>query len=238
VPAHRRSRRHRPQRDVDRYERLAAQHGLRIVATAETHIHADFLSGSRELAEKGAHVFVSDEGDADWKHQWLQSRTGGGAYAHTLLKDGDSFMVGNIRLTAVHTPGHTPEHLCYLVTDLGGGATEPMGVASGDFMFVGDLGRPDLLESAAGIVGKADPSAHRLFATVQRVQRKWPDWLQVWPGHCVLVPRQRRLQHRCGLDDPRRRADRAHHRSIQARRSDPRPGADRARPDRGLVRRA
>jgi len=134
-----------PQRDVDRYERLAAQHGLRIVATAETHIHADFLSGSRELAEKGAHVYVSDEGDADWKYQWLQSRTGGGAYAHTLLKDGDSFMVGNIRLTAMHTPGHTPEHLCYLVTDLGGGATEPMGVASGDFMFVGDLGRPDLL---------------------------------------------------------------------------------------------
>jgi hydroxyacylglutathione hydrolase len=172
-----------PQRDIDRYERLAAQHGLRIVATAETHIHADFLSGSRELAEKGAHVFVSDEGDADWKYQWMQSRTGGGAYAHTLLKDGDSFMVGNIRLTAVHTPGHTPEHLCYLVTDLGGGATEPMGVASGDFMFVGDLGRPDLLESAAGIVGKADPSAHRLFATVQRVQREWPDWLQVWPGH-------------------------------------------------------
>ncbi|MBX3377875.1 MAG: MBL fold metallo-hydrolase [Phycisphaeraceae bacterium] len=171
-----------PERDVDRYEKLAAANGLRIVATAETHIHADFVSGSRELAEKGARVYVSDEGDADWKYQWLDKRIGGGTYDYRLLKDGDTFMVGNIEFKAVHTPGHTPEHLCFMVTDQGGGANKPMGVATGDFVFVGDLGRPDLLESAAGFKGKADPSAHRLYQTVRKFM-DWPDYLQIWPAH-------------------------------------------------------
>ena len=67
-----------PERDVDRYIKLAAENELRIVATAETHIHADFVSGSRELAEEvGAHVFVSDEGDANWKYEWLDQKVGG-----------------------------------------------------------------------------------------------------------------------------------------------------------------
>ena len=171
-----------PQRDVDRYERLAAANGLRIVAAAETHIHADFLSGVREFGEKGAKVYVSDEGDADWKYQWLGQKTGGGSYVHQLLKDGDVFMVGNIEIKAVHTPGHTPEHLCFMVTDRGGGADKPIGVVTGDFVFVGDLGRPDLLESAAGLTGKADPSAHRLHATVSKFMN-WPDYMQVWPAH-------------------------------------------------------
>ena len=171
-----------PERDVDRYERLAAAHGLRIVAAAETHIHADFISGGRELAERGAKVYVSDEGDADWKYHWLDKKSRGGAYAHQLLKDGHTFRIGNIEFRAVHTPGHTPEHLCFMVTDLGGGADKPMGVATGDFVFVGDLGRPDLLESAAGFAGQADPSAHRLYATVRKFM-EWPDYLQVWPAH-------------------------------------------------------
>lgn len=171
-----------PERDVDRYEKLAAANGLRIVAVAETHIHADFISGARELAEKGAMVYVSDEGDADWKYQWLDKKVGGGTYRYRLLKDGDTFMVGNIEFKAVHTPGHTPEHLCFMVTDRGGGADKPMGVATGDFVFVGDLGRPDLLESAAGFKGKADPSAHRLYGTVRKFMQ-WPDYLQVWPAH-------------------------------------------------------
>jgi hydroxyacylglutathione hydrolase len=149
---------------------------------AETHIHADFISGGRELAEKGAKVYVSDEGDADWKYQWLDKKMGGGEYNYRLLKDGDTFMVGNIEFKAVHTPGHTPEHLCFMVTDRGGGADKPMGVATGDFVFVGDLGRPDLLESAAGFAGKADPSAHRLYQTVRKFMA-WPDYLQVWPAH-------------------------------------------------------
>lgn len=171
-----------PQRDVDRYEKLAAANGLRIVAAAETHIHADFLSGARELAEKGAKVYLSDEGDADWKYQWLDKKTGGGSYSYKLLKNGDTFSIGNIDLKAIHTPGHTPEHICFMVTDRGGGADKPIGVATGDFVFVGDVGRPDLLESAAGIAGKADPSAHRLYTTVQNFMQ-WPDYLQVWPAH-------------------------------------------------------
>lgn len=171
-----------PERDVDRYEKIAAANGLRIVAVAETHIHADFVSGGRELAEKGAKVYVSDEGDADWKYQWLGKKMDGGEYNYRLLKDGDTFMVGNIEFKAVHTPGHTPEHICFMVTDRGGGADKPMGVATGDFVFVGDLGRPDLLESAAGLAGKADPSAHRLYQTVRKFMA-WPDYLQVWPAH-------------------------------------------------------
>src|SRR5882672_10081156 len=81
-----------PERDVDRYTDLARQEGLRIVAVAETHIHADFLSGARELAERsgwggGAKVYLSDMGDADWKYQRLDKKTGGGSYPHVLLHD-------------------------------------------------------------------------------------------------------------------------------------------------------
>lgn len=171
-----------PQRDVDRYEAIAAANKLKIVAAAETHIHADFLSGLRELAEKGVKVYLSDEGDADWKYGWAEKKTGGGAYNHQLVRDGDVFRVGNIEFKVVHTPGHTPEHICFMVTDRGGGADKPIGVATGDFVFVGDLGRPDLLETAAGVVGKADASAHRLYGTVRKFM-EWPDYLQVWPGH-------------------------------------------------------
>jgi hydroxyacylglutathione hydrolase len=172
-----------PERDVDRYIDLAAENGLRIIATAETHIHADFVSGSRELAERvGAKVYVSDEGDADWKYQWLDKKLSGGSYDHQLLKDGDSFRIGNIELQAIHTPGHTPEHIVFLVTDHGANATAPVGMATGDFVFVGDLGRPDLLETAAGQTGAMEPSAHRLFETVKKLE-SIPDFVQVWPAH-------------------------------------------------------
>jgi hydroxyacylglutathione hydrolase len=166
-----------PERDVDRYVDAAAREGLRIVAVAETHIHADFLSGARELAERvGANVYVGGEGGPEWQSKWV---TG---YGHTLLRHGDEFMVGNIRFRALHTPGHTPEHVSYLVTDVGGSATEPMGIITGDFVFVGDLGRPDLLESAAGQQGIAEPSAHALWRSATEFV-KLPGYLQVWPAH-------------------------------------------------------
>ncbi len=172
-----------PERDVDRYINLARENELRIIAVAETHIHADFVSGSRELAERvGCTVYVSDEGDADWKYQWLDKKTGGGSYEHRLLKDGDSFSIGQIQFRTIHTPGHTPEHIMFLVTDRGGGADEPIAIATGDFVFVGDLGRPDLLETAAGQAGAREPSARRLFRTVRKLDAI-PDFVQVWPAH-------------------------------------------------------
>ncbi len=172
-----------PERDVDRYIRVAAEHGLRIVATAETHIHADFLSGSRELAERiGATVYVSGEGGPDWSYGWLDCREDGGSYDHVVLCDGDTFCVGGIQIRAMHTPGHTPEHLAFEVTDLGGGVTEPMGLITGDFVFVGDLGRPDLLETAAGIENTAKAGARALSASARQFLGL-PDHLQVWPAH-------------------------------------------------------
>lgn len=171
-----------PARDVDRYFDLAAKEDLRLVAAAETHIHADYLSGLRELGEKGLKIYASDEGGLDWRYRWLDQKSGGGAYDAVRLHDSDEFAVGNIRFRTIHTPGHTPEHVCFEVTDLGSGAGEPMGVLTGDFVFVGDVGRPDLLESAAGELGAMEPAARRLSASL-RAFAGLEDYLQVWPGH-------------------------------------------------------
>ncbi|MDX2146753.1 MAG: rhodanese-like domain-containing protein [Planctomycetota bacterium] len=172
-----------PQRDVDRYINLAGAEGLRLTAAAETHIHADFLSGSRELAEHaGVRVYLSGEGGEDWQYQWHEKKSGGGSYAITWLRDGSRFSVGNIDFRVLHTPGHTPEHVCFLVTDRGGGATEPMGMLSGDFVFVGDVGRPDLLETAAGVKGSKEAGAHDLFRSIRKTDAL-PDYVQIWPGH-------------------------------------------------------
>jgi hydroxyacylglutathione hydrolase len=167
-----------PERDIDRYQDIAVREGLRIVAVTETHIHADYLSGVREFVEKaGARAFLSGEGGPDWQYQWAD-----GNDACTILADGDVFPVGNIEFKALHTPGHTPEHMCFLVTDRGSGADEPMGLCSGDFIFVGDIGRPDLLETAAGQKGAKEASAEQLFKTMGRIDGL-SDWLQIWPGH-------------------------------------------------------
>jgi len=165
-----------PMRNVTPYLRAAEKEGLRITHVTETHIHADFVSGSRELAAAtGATIYLSDMGDANWKYQ----------YAHepnvVLVTEGDSWMVGNIKVDVLHTPGHTPEHISFMITDTAG-ANRPMGVFTGDFLFVGDVGRPDLLEAAAGMMGTAEPGARRQFQTVKRFQ-DLPDYLQIWPAH-------------------------------------------------------
>jgi hydroxyacylglutathione hydrolase len=135
------------------------------------------------LAEQtGARLYLSDEGGADWKYGWLGARSDGAAYDHVLIKNDDRFMVGNIEFRVVHTPGHTPEHVTFLVTDVGGGATSPMGALTGDFVFVGDLGRPDLLETAAGIEGIKEDSARDLFRSVNGFLGL-EDYMQVWPAH-------------------------------------------------------
>lgn len=106
-----------PKRDVDTYLELAESLGLRIVAVAETHIHADYLSGARELAaQTGATLYLSDEGDENWKYKGLEG------FKYVLVKDSDEFRVGNIRMKVLHTPGHTPEHITFLVSD--GAVTE------------------------------------------------------------------------------------------------------------------
>jgi hydroxyacylglutathione hydrolase len=163
-------------RDVAPYLEAADAEKLRITHVTETHIHADYVSGSRELAAAtGAQLFLSAEGGKDWQYAFA---TSDGA---KLVKDGDVITVGNIRLEVMHTPGHTPEHICFLVTDTAG-ASDPMGIVTGDFVFVGDVGRPDLLERAARVAGTMEASARQLFKSLERF-RALPDFVQVWPGH-------------------------------------------------------
>ena len=163
-------------RDVEQYLALAASLDLRVAHVTETHIHADFASGSRELAARaGAKLYLSDEGGHEWRYAFAASD---GA---VLLRDGDRLTVGRVSITALHTPGHTPEHLTFLVTD-GAAATEPIAAVTGDFVFVGDVGRPDLLERAAGVGGTMEAAAGTLFRSLQRFKQQ-PDWLQIWPGH-------------------------------------------------------
>ncbi len=165
-----------PARCVTPYLRAAEKEGLRITHVTETHIHADFVSGSRELAAAtGATIYLSDMGDANWKYAYADDTN------VILVRDGDSWKVGNIKVDVLHTPGHTPEHIAFQITDTAG-ADRPIGIFTGDFLFVGDVGRPDLLEEAAGFVGTKEVGARQQFATVQRFQGL-PDYLQIWPGH-------------------------------------------------------
>jgi len=166
-----------PGRDVEPYLAAAAAEGLRITGSAETHIHADFVSGSRELADRvGAKLYLSDEGPADWKYQFADK------HSSQLVRNGDVIRVGKVKLEVLHTPGHTPEHISFVLTDEGGGANVPMGIFTGDFVFVGSIGRPDLLETAAGVQGSAEAGARQLYHSMRKF-RDLPDHLQVWPAH-------------------------------------------------------
>lgn len=165
-----------PGRQITPYLAAAAAEGLTITQVAETHIHADFVSGVRELAAAtGARIFLSQAGDTDWQYGYATQP------GITLIADGAGWQVGNIRIDVLHTPGHTPEHLCFLVTDTAG-ADRPMGLLSGDCVFVGDVGRPDLLDAVAGFHDTRFAGAAAQFASVQRL-KTLPDYLQIWPGH-------------------------------------------------------
>ena len=161
-----------PKRDVDTYIEIAKQNNMQITHVAETHIHADFLSGSRELAAlTGAKLYLSDEGGPDWQYQ----------FDHVGLKDGDEFRLGNLKIDVIHTPGHTPESISFLLTDLPA-SDKPVMVFTGDFVFVGDIGRPDLLEKAAGMIGTQDIGAKQMYKSLKRFAAL-PDYVQLWPGH-------------------------------------------------------
>jgi hydroxyacylglutathione hydrolase len=165
-----------PNRDVDRYLEEAARAHVRIVAVTETHIHADFVSGSRELARRaGAQLLLSGEGGSDWQYAFAA------ADGARILRDGDRFDVGTLSVDVRHTPGHTPEHVSFIVTDTAAGPF-PVGMFSGDFLFAGDVGRPDLLERAASVGGTMEPMARRLYRSLHATD-SLPAHLQVWPGH-------------------------------------------------------
>ena len=165
-----------PNRDAEQYIRLAETEGVKITHVTETHIHADFVSGARELADRtGATLYLSDEGDANWKYAYAKDARA------VLVTDGDVINVGNIVVEVVHTPGHTPEHISFLITDTAA-ADEAIAIVTGDFVFVGDVGRPDLLEKAAKVEGTMEQAARTLYHSLKKF-RQYPDWLQVWPGH-------------------------------------------------------
>ena len=167
-----------PNRDVERYLRAAETRRMRIAYVAETHIHADYLSGAAQLAAsapEGAQLILSGHGGEDWSYRYASNARA------RLLRDGDEIEAGAIRLRVLHTPGHTPEHIAFLVTDAAT-SDQPMALVSGDCLFVGDVGRPDLLERAASVAGTMESSARELFRSLQRL-KALPDYLQVWPGH-------------------------------------------------------
>jgi hydroxyacylglutathione hydrolase len=160
-------------RDIEVYQQLAKKNGMKIVAVTETHIHADYLSGTRELAAAtAATVYVSGEGGPEWQYGFDGVR----------LFHSSTIPLGNITVQAVHTPGHTPEHLSFLVTD-GAYSDQPGYLFTGDFVFSGDLGRPDLLDEAAGATGTRFTGARQLFASLRDTFLTLPDYVQVHPAH-------------------------------------------------------
>jgi hydroxyacylglutathione hydrolase len=158
-----------PRRDVDVYLELARRHRLTITHALETHIHADFVSGSRELAARTgtARICVSTEGGARY------------GFDHEPLRDGARVELGAVTLTAVHTPGHTPEHMAYLAAEKG----KPWGFFSGDFLFADSVGRPDLLgaDQTPGL-------AKALFRSLRNALAPLPDELPLYPAHGAGSP--------------------------------------------------
>jgi hydroxyacylglutathione hydrolase len=159
-----------PERDIQTYIQYAADNRLKIKYILETHIHADYASGAKELADKtGAQLCLSsyDTGQT-FEYQ----------FPHQELKDGDVISMGNVHLKVLHTPGHTPEHISFLVFDDNRSKEEALSMLSGDFLFIGSVGRPDLLGEEDKI-----PLAKSLYRSVTEKLKDLHDGLEVYPGH-------------------------------------------------------
>lgn len=160
-----------PVRDVDDYLDFAERHQLKIRHILETHVHADFVSGSAELSQRlegQVSIHCSGEGGAEWIPP----------YADPVVQDGDDFKIGSLRFVARHMPGHTPEHLCWELYDQTRSSDTPWLIFTGDFLFVGDVGRPDLLGE-----DERDALAHELYRSVFDRMKDWPDFAEIYPGH-------------------------------------------------------
>jgi hydroxyacylglutathione hydrolase len=158
-----------PRRDIDAYLEWANERAMRIVAILETHVHADFVSGARELAAAtGAAVYAG--------------RLGNTEFPHVPVEDGDKIRVGALVLRALWTPGHTPEHIAYLLVDPSEGEV-PVALFSGDVLFAGEIGRPDLLGPEA-----QKQLIEQLYDTVEQRLKPLPDELTVYPGHTAGSP--------------------------------------------------
>ncbi|WP_260703030.1 MBL fold metallo-hydrolase [Edaphobacter flagellatus] len=157
-----------PIRDTDRYLDYAARMELRIVSIVETHIHADFAAGSTALAQSTGAELALSAYDQNERYRYTMP--------HRTLHDGDSIVVGSLHLQVLHTPGHTPEHLSFLLFN--GASSVHAAMFSGDFIFVGSLGRPDLLGEEAKL-----SLAHELYRSLHQRIAALPDGLLVYPGH-------------------------------------------------------
>ncbi|MFQ3862676.1 persulfide dioxygenase-sulfurtransferase CstB [Staphylococcus xylosus] len=170
-----------PVRDLTKYMEVADSEGFKITQAAETHIHADFASGIRDVQERlNANIYVSGEGDDQLSYKNMPEHT-------NFVKNQDIIQVGNIKLEVLHTPGHTSESISFLLTDEGGGSSVPMGLFSGDFIFVGDIGRPDLLEKSVQMEGTTEIGAKQMYQSIEGV-KNLPDYIQIWPGHGAGSP--------------------------------------------------
>lgn len=156
-----------PGRDPRPYESFAEENNARIVAIFETHPHADFASSHMEFYRKyGLPIYVNPKMQVDYPHQPLD--------------DGETVPVGRVTLKALFTPGHSPDHNTYLLQDEAG---NPSAVFTGDSLFVGDIGRPDLREGAGKIQQQREELAQQMYQTMRNVFRKLPDEVMVYPAH-------------------------------------------------------
>lgn len=152
-----------PERDVEVYIQAAREMGVTITHILQTHLHADFISGHIDLAaQTGAKIYVAASAQC--------------AFAHEPLVEGDVIKLEDMRLQALETPGHTPEHLSYVVVDTSR-SESPVGVFVGDTLFVGDVGRPDLFPDMAGEL------AAKLYHSLHDKLLKLPDYCEVYPAH-------------------------------------------------------